>query len=66
MESTGIFPSENDIALINKKVQALREYDDVIIRNLQYFLPLQMDILMEIRNQRRMAMDLTGQGVSYL
>ncbi|KAG8834375.1 hypothetical protein FRC17_009050 [Serendipita sp. 399] len=61
MESTGIFPAENDNSLINKKAQQLRDYDEVIIRNLQIFLPLQMDILVELRNRRRAIMDATTQ-----
>jgi hypothetical protein len=63
MESTGIFPTENDIASINKKAQQLRDYHEVIIRNLQFFLPLQMDILIELRNRRRSSMDFSAQNV---
>ncbi|KAG8801360.1 hypothetical protein FRC16_000668 [Serendipita sp. 398] len=61
METTGIFPTENDNSLINKKAQQLRDYDEVIVRNLQIFLPLQMDILVELRNRRRASMDATAQ-----
>ncbi|KIM32731.1 hypothetical protein M408DRAFT_326475 [Serendipita vermifera MAFF 305830] len=61
MESTGIFPTENDVTIINKKAQQLRDYDEVIVRNMQVFLPLQMDILVELRNRRRTAMDASAQ-----
>lgn len=64
MESTGIFPTENDIASINKKAQQLRDYHEVIIRNLQFFLPLQMDILIELRNRRRASMDFSSQNAA--
>lgn len=64
MDTTGIFPVENDITTINKKVQQLRQYDEVIVRNLQYLLPLQMDILVELRNRRRSSMDAAAQSVS--
>lgn len=64
MESTGIFPTENEVTIINKKAQQLRDYDEVIVRNLQFFLPLQMDILVELRNRRRAVMDASAQNVS--
>ena len=63
MESTGIFPVENDITTINKKAQQLRDYDEVIVRNLQFFLPLHMDILVELRNRRRATVDSTSLNV---
>ena len=63
MESTGIFPTENDVTLINTKVQALRECDETITRNLQIFLPLQVDILVELRNRRRSMFDVANQSV---
>lgn len=63
MESTGIFPTENDITSINKKAQQLRDYDEVIVRNLQFFLPLQMDILVELRNKRRATVDFASVNV---
>jgi hypothetical protein len=66
MDTTGIFPIENDISTINKKVQQLRQYDEVIVRNLQYLLPLQMDILVELRNRRRSSMDAVAQSVSLI
>ena len=65
MESTGIFPTENEVTIINKKAQQLRDYDEVVVRNLQFFLPLQMDILVELRNRRRAVMDASAQNVSY-
>ena len=66
MESTGIFPTENDVTLINRKVQALKEYDETIVRNLQIFLPLQMDTLVELRNRRRSMFDAANQSVCIL
>lgn len=66
MESTGIFPTENDVTLINRKVQALKEYDETIVRNLQIFLPLQMDTLVELRNRRRSMFDVANQSVCIL
>lgn len=65
MESTGIFPTENEVTMINKKAQQLRDYDEVIVRNMQVFLPLQMDILVELRNRRRATMDASAQNVSH-
>src|SRR5258708_36429414 len=66
MESTGIFPTENDVTLINRRVQALKEYDETIVRNLQIFLPLQMDTLVELRNRRRSMFDVANQSVCTL
>ena len=66
MESTGIYPTENDVTLINKKVQALKDYDETIIRNLRIFLPLHMDILVELRNRRRSLFDVATQSVCIL